>query len=286
GDGGDELFAGYDRYKAVLLGKFLDLVPAWGRRFLAGPVRWCIPASVRQRSFLRRVKRFLEALDMSPMERYLQWIAIFNRARKNSLYRSDGLARLLGVENTKGLAPDQLFESACGYNTLDFLHAFHEPFKERDPVTAISMTDLQTYLPGDLMTKVDMASMRHSLEVRAPFLDTRVVELAASMPIDLKLSKHGRGKAILRSTFSDFLPEELLNRPKTGFGVPLDYWFRGSLNDMLRRVLLAPDSDRLGLFNRDFVRRLIEEHERKQFDHAARLWSLLVFELWSRENMP
>ncbi|MDO5565277.1 MAG: asparagine synthase C-terminal domain-containing protein, partial [Planctomycetia bacterium] len=209
-----------------------------------------------------------------------------NRARKNSLYSPDGLARLLDVDNTKGLAPDKLLESTCDYDALDFLHTFHEPFRDRDPVTAISMTDLQTYLPGDLMTKVDIASMRHSLEVRAPFLDTRVVELAASMPINLKLDKRGRGKAILRSTFSDFLPEELLNRPKTGFGVPLDSWFRGSLNDMLRSVLLAPESDRFGVFNRDYVRRLIEEHEQKQFDHAARLWSLLVFELWSRANMP
>ncbi|MDO5552564.1 MAG: asparagine synthase (glutamine-hydrolyzing) [Planctomycetia bacterium] len=267
GDGGDELFAGYDRYKAMRYSVWLDRIPRFGRQLLAGPVRALIPNSVRQRSILRRGRRFLEALDFSPLERYLQWIAIFNRQRKNALYRGDFSKYLADVHEE------------TGYDTLDFLSNTFKNWSHRDLVTAVSMTDLRTYLPCDLMTKVDMASMRHSLEVRAPFLDNRVVDLASTMPIAYKLTRH-KGKQILRDVFREYLPPELERRPKTGFGVPLDYWFRGSLNQLIHDVLLRANSELTEYFQPEAIETLLREHETKQFDHSARLWSLLVLQLW------
>ena len=149
-------------------------------------------------------------------------------------------------------------------------------------MTAASLVDLVTYLPCDLMTKVDIASMANSLECRAPFLDHHVVELAAAMPIKLKL-RRGRRKRILLETFGSLLPRSLLTRPKMGFGVPLGHWFRHELRDFVREVLLDPSSLSRGYFQEAAVRRLIDEHTAGVFDHGSRLWSLLVFELWQRQ---
>lgn len=273
GDGGDELFAGYDRYKAVALAGKLDFLPLFARRFLAGPIRGMIPASTRQRSALRRLKRFLEAAGMNPMERYLQWIAIFNRQRLGALYSPEFQGRLA----------DFASEESPGYDRLDFLTDAARFSNRRDFITSISLTDVLTYLPGDILTKVDIASMRHALEVRCPILDQNVAELAVRMPLKFKL--HGRkGKRILRETFREFLPPELENRPKTGFGVPLDHWFRGPLKKTVTEALTDPKSPVATYFRPDYVRRLLDDHLSGRFDHAYRLWSLLVFHRWAAEN--
>ena len=273
GDGGDELFAGYDRYKAVGLAGALDFLPLAFRRLLAGPVRGMIPASTSQRSILRRGKRFLEAVGMEPMERYLQWIAIFHSARLDALYAPAYKNRLL----------DFAASEAPHYDRLAFLRDAQAVSARRDFVTSISLTDVLTYLPCDILTKVDIASMRHALEVRCPLLDTDVVELAVKMPITFKRNG-GKGKKILRDTFREFLPPELENRPKTGFGVPLDHWFRGPLKKTIQDALLDPKSPAAEYFNPAFVRRMLDEHLAGKFDHAYRLWSLLVFYQWKTEN--
>ena len=131
------------------------------------------------------------------------------------------------------------------------------------------------------MTKVDIASMAHGLETRPPFLDHRVVELAARMPVRHKF-RWGRGKWILRRAFGDLLPPEVQKRPKMGFGVPLDHWFRGPLADLAREVLLDGRTLGRGLFRPQAVRGLVESHVSGRFDHSYRLWALLVLELWQR----
>ena len=270
GDGGDELFAGYERYKAVAWAGALDFLPLALRRFLAGPVRTLIPASISQRSRLRRGKRFLEAVGMEPMERYLQWIAIFNSARLDALFSP-------AFKNRRN---DFAAEEGISYDRLDFLREAQKFSDRRDFVTTISLTDILTYLPCDILTKVDIASMRHALEVRSPLLDSEVVELAVKMPISFKRGG-GKGKKILRETFREFLPPELENRPKTGFGVPLDHWFRGPLKKTIQEALLDPKAPAAEYFNPEYVRRLLDEHLAGKFDHAYRLWSLLVFYQWS-----
>jgi len=263
GDGGDELFAGYPRYRAVWLGSQFDRLPAGLRRVLAGRYWQRLPASVRQKSFRRRLKRFLESLGQPPLQRYLEWIAIFGEARRADLYSDAFLAQL----------PDA--------DPLEFLAAAHRRCTQRDPVTAISLTDLVTYLPCDLMTKVDIASMAHGLECRQPLLDYRVVELAARMPRELKF-RHGRGKRILLETFADLVPRAVQRREKMGFGVPLDHWFRGPLAGFARDVLLDPRTLARGLFRPEAVEELLEAHVSGRFDHGYRLWALLVLELWQR----
>ena len=187
GDAGDELFAGYPRYLAAWLAEGFDRLPKMLRRLLAGGYWKHLPSGKRQKSRSRQLKRFVEMLRLPPGRRYLEWIAIFGEARRGPLY-SDGLLSAL---------PDA--------DPLEFLAAALRRANRRDAVTAFSLADLVTYLPCDLMTKVDIASMAHGLECRQPFLDYRVVELAAAMPRRLKF-RRGRGKRILRETFADLLP--------------------------------------------------------------------------------
>jgi asparagine synthase (glutamine-hydrolysing) len=149
-------------------------------------------------------------------------------------------------------------------------------------VTAFALADLVTYLPCDLMTKVDIASMAHGLECRQPFLDYRVVELAARMPGRLKF-RRGHGKRILRETFADLLPRSIQRRPKMGFGVPLDHWFRHEMRDFTREVLLDKKTLDRGYFRPEAVLQLWDEHQASRFNHGYRLWSLLILELWQRE---
>ncbi len=263
GDGGDELFAGYDRYRAVRLAAWLDRLPDWSRKALANPLtrRWAVGG--RQRCCLRRLGRFGEALSYSPQRRYLEWVSMFNEARRADLYSEELLRQL----------PD--------HDPFEFLAAAFRGVRHRDEVTAASLVDLVTYLPCDLMTKVDIASMANGLECRAPLLDYRVVELAAAMPLRMKMQS-GRGKRILRKSFPELLPRDITHRPKMGFGVPLADWFRGELRDYARDVLLDVRSLDRGYFRPGAVQQLFDEHLRGDFDHGYRLWGLLVFELWHR----
>ncbi len=263
GDGGDELFAGYPRYRAVHWASRFDRLPAWLRRVAAGRFwRW-LPASPRYKSFLRRLKRFMGSLHHLPARRYLEWIAIFNEPQRAELYTDEFLATLPDVD------------------PLEFLEDARARSPERDPVTSISLADLVTYLPCDLMTKVDIASMAHGLECRQPFLDYRVVELAARMPLARKFHQ-GRGKRILLETFADLVPKAVRRRPKMGFGVPLDHWFRGPLAGFAREVLLDRRTLDRGFFRPEVVTRLLEDHVAGKTDASYRLWALLFLELWQR----
>jgi asparagine synthase (glutamine-hydrolysing) len=263
GDGGDELFAGYPRYKAIAAAATLDRI--WPLRRVFGSRLWqAIPSSSRQKSVVRRFKRFCEVLRTSPLRRYLDWIGIFNEASRANLYTDEFLTAL----------PDS--------DPAEFLGAALRRVSARDPVTAFSLADLVTYLPCDLMTKVDIASMAHSLECRQPFLDYRLVELAAALPIGMKF-RRGRGKRILRAAFGDLLPREIWTRSKMGFGVPLDHWFRDELRDLTRDVLLGETARGRGMFRPEAVQRMVDEHQSGAFNHCYRLWTLLVLELWMQQ---
>ncbi|WP_425617509.1 asparagine synthase (glutamine-hydrolyzing) [Anatilimnocola sp. NA78] len=262
GDGGDELFAGYPRYRAASLGGWFDRVPMI-RSLFASELWQSIPSSGRQKSRVRQFKRFASSLSLSPERRYLDWISIFNEGRRAELYNEDFVAQLSNSD------------------PAGFLLAAWKRTKGRDPISAASLTDLVTYLPCDLMTKVDIASMAHGLEVRAPFLDHRLVEFAASLPVKFKYRRR-RGKWLLRRAFGDLLPNEVWQRPKMGFGVPLDHWFRNELRPLLRETLLeGPFTQRW--FRRAAIEGLLKDHDERRFDHSARLWALLMLELWFKE---
>jgi asparagine synthase (glutamine-hydrolysing) len=240
-----------------------DQLPGWSKAAVTNRFVRQMAGRGRQRSFSRRLGRFGEALAFGPERRYLEWVAMFNEARRGSLYSDEMLAQL----------PDR--------DPFAFLGDAFAQVRHRDGVTAASLVDLVTYLPCDLMTKVDIASMANSLECRAPFLDYRVVELAAAMPLACKV-QGGRGKRVLREAFPELLPPSVTARPKMGFGVPLAAWFRGELAGMARDILLDRRSLERGYFRPGAVEGLLAEHASGKFDHAYRLWGLLVLELWHR----
>jgi asparagine synthase (glutamine-hydrolysing) len=263
GDGGDELFVGYPRYRAARYGLWLDR-QGWLKRILGAPIWQRLPAGAKQKSRLRQFRRFSAALEMTPHRRYLDWTSTF------------------GVERRAWLYTDSFVEHLPPRDPFDFLEAALRTADRRDPLTRLALADLQTYLPCDLMTKVDIASMAHSLEVRQPFLDVRLVELAASFPLEWKF-RRGRGKRMLQRAFGELLPRDIWARKKMGFGVPLDHWFRNELRDLTHDVLLDTRAQERGFFRADAVAELIRQHEAREFDHAYRLWALLFLEMWLRE---
>jgi asparagine synthase (glutamine-hydrolysing) len=264
GDGGDELFAGYERYRAVRLAARFDWLPRPLRTLSGSASVARLSARGRPRSLVRRAARFAHALGQTGGRRYFEWMSLFDESRRAALYSDAFLSSL----------PDA--------DPFLFLAGAQARFAHRDSVSRAALVDLVTYLPCDLLTKVDIASMANSLECRVPFLDHRVVELAARMPIGYKL-RGTSSKYILRRAFADLLPRDLVRRPKRGFAVPLADWFRGELADFARQALLDPRSLGRGYFRPEAVRQLLSEHQAGALDHGYRLWGLLFFELWQRQ---
>ncbi len=263
GDGGDESFGGYPRHAALAVS---ERIPAALRAALARQGRR-LPSAPRRGTW-NAVRRFLSPLGREPLERYLAWRSIFD---------GDDLAALL--------EPPLAAEARAA----DPLAAWHEAIRglEGRPVVDRAMAiDLQDYLPDDCLSKVDIASMAHGLEVRSPMLDHRVVELARSMPVELKWRPRRvqlpLGKAILREAFADRLPKTVLRRGKMGFGVPVSRWLRTDHADWMRDVLLSRRAAQRGLVRPATVERLVAQHLSRRADHGARLWTLLALELWFR----
>jgi asparagine synthase (glutamine-hydrolysing) len=263
GDAGDELFCGYDRYRAASIAGMLDRAPKWFRSFWNSGIAGMIPTSTRQGSFRRRLRRFIETMGQEPERRYLNWITIFNTAQLQAIVSED-LWKLTAEEDP----------AACIFDA-------YRRYPSRDFITRTTATDIHTYLPCDILTKVDIASMAVGLEARSPMLDHRVVELAARMPIQVKQNLK-RGKQVLVDTFSDLISADIQTRKKMGFGVPIDHWFRKELKPLLNDVLLSDRCLSRGLLNPQAVRELVEQHTSGRVNQAYRLWNLLCLELWQR----
>jgi asparagine synthase (glutamine-hydrolysing) len=264
GDAGDENFGGYDRYVASLLAASFDRWPGAG--LLRRAIRWGLrvwPPSGRRTSLLSRGRRFLDGLTELPERRYARWFCHFYGDRK---------AELCSPEF--GAAVD-------GADALDVLLAAYRETDAGDFLDATLGVDTALYLPDDLLVKVDIASMAHSLEARSPFLDHEFMEFAATIPSDLKL--RGRAKKyILKRALAGLLPEEILHRPKMGFGVPIDHWLRHELREMAYDTLLGPRCLTRGYFRPEALRRLLDEHTRGVANWHYLLWTLLMLELWHR----
>ena len=260
GDGGDECFAGYPRYQQFLGTELLARLPAIPRRSLAGAAR-TVTRLLSERNYLgRRLFAVADMMDGGLEERYAAWVTSFRPSDKQRLYTADFRTQL---HDLQGIEP--LFR------------------KDKAPVAALDRlldVDVATYLPDDLLVKVDIASMAWSLECRSPFLDQKVMEFAARLPTSLKL--RGRtSKYLLKKVFEKRLPAGITNRPKQGFGVPIGAWMRDELRDFTRELLLGREAQR-GLFEASAVQRLLDEHQSGRFNHAARLWPLLALEIWYR----
>jgi len=278
GDAGDELFGGYDRYRALALTELFQRLPSVSRRLLGGSVVRVLPRAARTKSRLRRLQRLFEHINEPAEARYLGWMTTFDEAARMSLY-SDAQLDLLA--SAASALPDPSEADPASDLAIAFAAA-----GRRDQVTRAMVADLLTYLPGDLLVKVDLASMAHSLECRGPFLDHRVVELAMAMPLDRKIQlRSGRSKVVLKRAFSDLLPPSIKTRSKMGFGVPLSRWFREELKNELRDVLLDPVCLDRGLFRPEAIENLVYEHIDGKREHSYRLWALLMLELWFRRHI-
>jgi asparagine synthase (glutamine-hydrolysing) len=261
GDGGDESFAGYERYIAMGLTEKYRRVPSFLRESVIKETVNLIPSSPTKRSRVRSAKRLLDAVALPRVDRYTRWVSVFNEQTKQPLYSDFFRAQTQAADATGVLA--EWFKRANGIGVLD----------------AMLLTDQMTYLPNDLLVKVDIATMAVSLEARSPFLDHHVIEFAASLPQDLKLRRL-TSKYLLKKVLRKLLPSENLNRRKMGFGVPVGHWFRGKMQPFLREVLLSEKALRRGLFKPEAVRQLIELHTRGERDYSQQLWTLLMLELW------
>jgi len=264
GDAGDECFAGYPRYRAAKIGELADRMPRFVRHFFAWRGWQKVPASVEQKTVRRRAKKLVRAIAQEPAQRYMMWISIFDEASKRFLYTDDFAARVQDRDS------------------FEFLRQYYAIAGNTDFLGRTTFVDMMTYLPCDLLAKVDVTSMAHSLEARSPFLDHKLIEFVATIPTRFKLRRL-TAKHILKRAFADLLPPPILKRKKMGFGVPIAEWFRGELAPYLREVLLDPTAVDRGYFRRESVQELIDQHTGRRADHGYRLWALLMLELWHRE---
>ncbi len=264
GDGGDENFAGYRRYyfdkRENMLRAF---VPTGMRRPIFSTLASLYPkADWAPRIF--RGKATFEALACSPLEGYFRSMSAFRPALK---------AKLLHLDVIKELKR---------YDSMDVLRFYYEKADTGDPLSRIQYVDIKTYLTDDILVKVDRASMANSLEVRAPILDHKFMELASAIPSSLKL--RGRnGKYILRKALADVVPKQILYRKKMGFGVPLTRWFRSELKEMAYDSIVTRNDN--GLFNKSAVQQIWNQHQNGFRDRSTELWTLLMFQLWQQEFM-
>jgi asparagine synthase (glutamine-hydrolysing) len=261
GDGGDELFAGYPMYWGHRLAQLYSRVPRFARRALIEPTVRRLPVKTKNLSFDFKARRFIAGADHDVVARHHIWFGSFTPTEQNALLTPE--ARGASGEDIYNDAR-RLLEEECDADNV---------------VECMQSLDTRLYLAEDILTKVDRASMAVSLEVRAPFLDPRVAEFAASLPADYKL-RGRKSKYILKRAVGPLLPPFVTRRSKKGFGVPVAEWLKGRLRPLARDLLSPERIRKSGLFNPDYVTRLQDEHERGLANHRKLLWTLLMFELW------
>ncbi len=252
GDGGDEVFAGYLRFRAALAA---DRLPGGLRAPLAAILSQ-LPGGPNERHWRSRVARFGRALGMPLHERVTRW---------NSYFYDD-------LEALMGVAPGSI-------DRLQHLRGAMDGMTGRSPLGQLLLANFSSYLPDDLLVKVDRCTMANSLEARAPFLDRELMEYVATLPDHYKLDG-ARSKAILRDAFADLIPADVDRRPKAGFGVPLDAWFRGELRGYLHDLLLSPDARYRDYLDAAVVHDAVARHDAGRANEGQRLWALITFERW------
>lgn len=260
GDGGDELFAGYKRYQAVLAAEFYQKMPYAAKRAVSGLLSF-FPDATNPTNILRDIKRFFDAGHLSRDKRYLKWVGIFENSFKEGLY-SEGFKERLAKSNP-----------------LEYLTQYLNGPGDLTLLDKLLITDINTYLPNDLLVKVDIASMANSLEVRSPFLDHVFIEFVAGLPAAYKMRRFIK-KYILKKAIRKIVPEANIRRRKMGFALPVAKWLREELKDYTYQLLLSPTCTKRGYFNREALKQLLDSHVCGMTDHSSRIWALINLELW------
>lgn len=258
GDGGDELFAGYTRYVIDRERSGLEKLPGALRRNVLRPVSQALPHGARGKNYL-----YNASLDAT--ERYIDSVSQFNTPRRGYLYSADFRAKLNG---NFGLG-EELFKALAGN------------VSSGNQVDRLLYLDSKTYLPGDILTKVDRMSMAASLEARVPLLDHELIEFVVGMPAELKL-KGLQTKYIFKKAMEGIVPREILYREKQGFGVPIGDWINAQLKDRIYSDLTEQKTIERGYFDPGYIKTLLDEHRRGRRDHSHAVWVLWMLELWHR----
>ncbi len=263
GDGGDENFAGYRRYRWYMIEERLrSKLPLGLRKPLFGLLGSVYPKADWAPKFLR-AKTTFESLARDSVEGYFHSVSILDNKLRMQLFTRD------------------FYRDLQGYRAVEVLRHYADKSPTKDALSLIQYLDMKTYLVGDILTKVDRASMAHSLEVRVPLLDHELVEWVSGLPASLKLRQQ-EGKYILKKSLEPYLPHEVLYRNKMGFAVPLASWFRGPLRERVRTALLGNTLADTGIFDMAFVKKMLDQHQSGRRDYSAPIWTLLMFEAFLR----
>ena len=265
GDGGDELFAGYDTYLAQRLDRYYGLLSGSLRRDFFPAFAKLLPPQPEKKGMINKIKRMIEGGALDPSLQHTRWMTFLTPSDRMALYQPD------------------LYDSV-GNQVSSFI--FSNYFKKAsrfDSLAQQQFVDIKTYLTDDILTKVDRMSMALSIEARVPLLDYRIVEFALNLPPHLKLNG-SRTKVILRNAVKGLLPDIILNKPKQGFSIPMKQWLRDSLKELMLDLLSKESVQRRGYFNPAVVSKWVEEHLRESANHSHRLWALMVLEMWHRNE--
>jgi len=260
GDGGDELFAGYKRYAAVMAYQWYRSLPSSVRHGVIEPVLQRLPDDQSSNHLLSRARRLVVQSTRCLESQFLRWMTLFNSERRRCFYSPE-------------------FGNLIAHNRP--VLNLHNSDGSLGPLDWMMCHDTLNYLPGDLLVKIDRMTMAHSLEARSPFLDHKVVEFAARLPETYKW-KAFTSKRVLKLACSDLIPSSVLRRAKHGFSVPINQWFRNDLKSLAAEILFSSSARQRGLFNVKAMTSLWEQHQKREQNHGARLWALLIMELWQR----
>ena len=258
GDGGDETFAGYKSYKAILTYTSYGALPVWMRRGVIEPLLALAPGNAKGNHPLPRMRRLVTQSQQPLDAQFLRWITLFEPAQR---------ATLLNHQTTSTIPMYTSGEASIG--SLDWM-MYH---------------DIKNYLPGDLLVKMDRMTMANSLEARSPLLDHEVMQFVAQLPESYKLN-NGVTKRILKDACQDLLPKSIVSRSKQGFGVPIDNWLRQKgLREVATDLLFSESIRQQGLFNQSELRRLWDEHQQGRSNFGHHLWALMMLELWQQQYL-
>jgi asparagine synthase (glutamine-hydrolysing) len=261
GDGGDELFAGYDTYLAEQFSHYYGWLPGFLKQRTLPALANLLPPQPAKKGFINKFKRMLEGGALDPNLQHVRWMIFLSQAEKNKLYHHD-------------------LRSSLDQNLIGGL--FADYFKQGarfDRLAQQQYVDIKTYLADDILTKVDRMSMAVSLEARVPLLDYRIIEFALNLPPSMRL-EGSKTKIILRRAVKNLVPDVVLEKPKQGFSIPMKHWLRSSLKPLMLETLSNDNLRQLGYFDPQVVSTWIKEHLDGRVNHSHRLWSLMVFELW------
>lgn len=265
GDGGDELFAGYDTYRAEKVNRYYGLLPNALRQGVMPRFAEWLPPQRAKKGFINKIKRMVEGGALDPSLQHTRWMIFMNPGNKESLYCSDLRAEL----------QDDW--------TSNFLNGYFEKAARFDRLAQQQYVDIKTYLVDDILVKVDRMSMAVSLEARVPMLDPRIIEFAVNLPPHMKLNG-SRTKSILRDAVKNLVPGSVLEKPKEGFSIPMKHWLCTSLKPMMLDLLSKDSLQKHGYFDHQVVAQWIREHLDGSVNHSHRLWALMVFEMWQHNE--